>query len=124
MSAIVVHAANSLALLGRYNKQLWSDISHSLDELPETNKSKTRKILLEGQHSSSEIIDCTIDIAAMGFRLLAGSAVLRRQGWLKATNLRPEVQTKILDLPYDGEALFGKHVDDALQRIQADTDTA
>ncbi|KAJ1080692.1 hypothetical protein NDU88_000886, partial [Pleurodeles waltl] len=83
-----------------------------------------RKILQEGERTSEEIIDCTLDIASTGFRQLAGAAVLRRQGWLKATSFRPEVQSRILDMPYDGESLFGKHVDDALQAIKTDTDTA
>lgn len=64
-----------------------------------------------------------MDIASLGFRQLAG-AVLRHQGWLKATTFCPEVQGKILDMPFDGESLFGKHIDDALQAIKTDTDTA
>lgn len=65
-----------------------------------------------------------MDMASLGFRQLAGAAVLRRQGWLKSTNFCPEVQSKILDMPFDGDSLFGKHVDEALQELKKDTDTA
>ena len=71
------------------------------------------KLLQEGERVSAEIIDCVLDISLTGFRQLAGAAVLRRQGWLKATSFRPEVQQKILDMPYNGIDLFGKHVDEA-----------
>lgn len=123
MSALTVRASNSLALLGCYNRQMWADIAPYLAALPDDSKEEAKKILLEGERSASEI-DCAMDIASTGFRQLAGAAVLRRQGWLKATSFRPEVQTKILDMPYDGQLLFGTHIDEALQGIKKDTETA
>lgn len=82
------------------------------------------KILQEGERISAENIDCAVDVSSTGFRKLAGAAVLRRQGWLKATSFRQEVQTKIIDMPYDGESLFGHHIDEALQTLKKDTDTS
>lgn len=119
-----VRASNALAILARYDRQLWSDIASYLDMLPEDKIQEARKILAEGERSASEIIDISMDIASLGFRQLAGAAVLRRQGWLKSTNFRPEVQSKILDMPFDGDSLFGRHVDEALQELKKDTDTA
>lgn len=124
MASLLVRAANALAILGRYDHQLWCALSPYLDQLPQDSKMEVKKILQEGEVTSSEIINCAMDIATTAFRSLAGAAVLRRQGWLKATWFRPEVQNKILDLPFDGEALFGKHVDGALQDIKKDTETA
>lgn len=124
MSAPTVRASNSLALLGPYNRQMWSDIAPYLNDLPQDIKEEAREVLLEGERSASEIIGCAMGIASTGFRQLAGAVVLRRQGWLKATTFRPEVPTKILDRPYDGQELFGKHIDEALQGIKKDTDTA
>lgn len=69
-------------------------------------------------------MDCAMDIASTGSRQLAGAAVLCRQGWLRAINFRPEVQTKIIYLPYDGEVLFGNHVDEALKTTKTDKDIA
>lgn len=103
---------------------MWSDIAAYMDDLPQAVKEEAKKVLLEGERSASEIIDCAMDIASTGFRQLAGAAVLRRQGWLKATTFRPEVQAKILDLPFDGQDLFGPHIDEALQGIKKDNDTA
>ncbi|KAJ1126111.1 hypothetical protein NDU88_004520 [Pleurodeles waltl] len=95
-----------------------------LDLLPEDVKVEAKKVLQEGERIAAEIIDSAIDISLTGFRQLAGAAVLRRQGWLKSTSFRPEVQSRVLDMPFDGESLFGKHVDDMLQAIKTDTDTA
>lgn len=119
MAATTVRAANSLAILGRYDRQMWSDIAPLI---PEPSKAEALLILQEGERISSEI-DCAVDISPTGFRQLAGAAVLGQQGWLKATSFRQEVQMKILNMPYDGESLFGQHVDEALQMIK-DTDTA
>lgn len=124
MSALSIRAANSLALLGRYNRQIWADIAPYLGAIPEDQKDEVKKILLEGERSASEMIEVALDIASTGFRQLAGAAVLRRQGWLKATAFRPEVQAKVLDMPFDGERLFGEHIDDMLQGIKKDTETA
>ncbi|KAJ1148088.1 hypothetical protein NDU88_000929 [Pleurodeles waltl] len=124
VTAVTVKAANSLAILGRYDRQMWADMSAFLDLLPEDVKVEAKKVLQEGERVSAEIIDSAIDISLTGFRQLAGAAVLRRQGWLKATSFRPEVQSRVLDMPFDGESLFGKHVDDMLQAIKTDTDTA
>lgn len=124
MAAASIKAANSLAIIGRYDRQMWSDFAEFIDLIPEDRRQEARKILLEGERAASEVIDCALDVANVGFRQLASAAVLRRQGWLRATSFRPEVQTKILDMPYDGESLFGKHIDDALLAIKTDTDTA
>ncbi|XP_078520177.1 uncharacterized protein LOC144784935 [Lissotriton helveticus] len=124
MASLLVRAANALAILGRYDRQMWCDMEPFVDLLPEPTKEDAKKVLAEGEKSSAEVIDCAMDIASTAFRALAGSAVLRRQGWLKATWFRQEVQNRVLDLPFDGEMLFGKHVDDTLQNIKKDTDTA
>ena len=87
------------------------------------SKTEALKIIQEGERAFSEAIDCAMDISFNEFRQLAGAAVPRRQGWLKATSFRPEVQQRILDMPYYGIDLFGKHVDEALQNIKSDTDT-
>ncbi|XP_078523024.1 uncharacterized protein LOC144792043 [Lissotriton helveticus] len=123
-AAASIKAANSLAILARYDRQMWSDLSEYLDLFPEDHQQEVRRIVLEGERAASEIIDCALDISNTNFRQLSGAAVLRRQGWLRATTFRPEVQTKILDMAYDGDSLFGKHIDDALLAIKTDTETA
>lgn len=92
--------------------------------LLEPSRSEARKILQDGEQTSAEIIDAAVDVASTGFRQLAGATVLRRQGWLRSTSFRPEVQAKIIDMPFNGELLFGQHVDDALNAIKKDTETA
>ncbi|XP_078537214.1 uncharacterized protein LOC144822994 [Lissotriton helveticus] len=124
IAATTIKVANSLAILGIYERQMWSDILPYVEKLPEPDRAEAKKILQEGECVSSEMIDAAVDVAATGFRQLAGAAVLRRQGWLRATSFRQEVQSRILDMAYDGEHLFGKHLDDALEAIKKDTDTA
>lgn len=123
IAATTVWAANSLAILCRYDRQMWSDISPYINMLPEPSKAEALRILQEGEQASAEIIDSAMDVASTGFRQLAGAAVLRQQGWLKSTSFCQEVQTKVMDIPFDGESLFGQHVDNALQAIKKDTET-
>lgn len=123
-AAASIRAANALAIIGRYDRQMWNDIAGLINLVPEDQREDARKILLEGERAASETIDCALDIANTSFRKLPGAAVLRHKGWLKATPFRPEVQTKILDMAYDGDSLFGKHINDALLAITNDTDIA
>lgn len=46
-SGATVPAANALAILARYDRQMWSDITQYLDLLPEDKCLEARKILLE-----------------------------------------------------------------------------
>lgn len=109
IAATTVRAANSLAILGRYDRQLWSNISPYINMLPEPSKAEALRILQEGEQTSAEIIDAAMDVASTGFRQLAGAAVLRRQGWLKSTSYRQDVQAKIKDMPFDGESVWPAH---------------
>ena len=43
---------------------------------------------------------------------------------MKSTSFRQEVESKVLDMPFDGKTLFGKHVDEALQGLKTDMDRA
>ncbi|XP_078497110.1 uncharacterized protein LOC144753222 [Lissotriton helveticus] len=101
MASTTVRAANALAILGRYDRQMWADMSAFVALVPDASKAEALQLLQEGQRTSEEI-DCAVDIACTGFRQLAGAAVLRRQDWLRSTSFPQEVQAKILDMPYDG----------------------
>lgn len=104
MAETTIKAARALAIIERYDRQMWSDMASLLDLIPDDRKQEARKILIEGERAASETIDCAMDIANTGFCQLAGAAVLRRQGWLKATTFRPEVQSNVLDMAFDGDA--------------------
>ena len=60
-------------------------------------------IVKQGAKASAAIINTTMDVFNSGFSQLAGTAVLRRQGWLGSTSFHPEVQPRILDIPFNGQ---------------------
>lgn len=124
LAAAAIKAANALALVSRFNRQMWSDIAPILAHLPDNKKEEATVILQDSARAASESIDMPTDISSIGFRQMVGAVSLRRQGWLKATSFRPEVQVKIVDMPFDGENLFGKHIDEALKGMKDYTDTA
>ncbi|XP_069489774.1 uncharacterized protein [Ambystoma mexicanum] len=92
--------------------------------LPTELQEETRVIISDGEATFDHMIDAAMDIAESGFGQMARGTVLRRQAWMKATNLRPEVQAQILDMPFDAQDLFGKKIDNHLKGIKADTDAA
>lgn len=123
LAATSIRTSNAMAILGRYDRRTWSDISTLLEYLPEDKQKEANDIFWEVERASSELSEIAMDVSSTAFRQMAGAAVLRRQGWLKATTFHPEVQAKVLDMPFDGECLFGKHIDEKLQSIKKDTDT-
>lgn len=110
--------------MARYDRELWFKIAPLLDFLPDDKRAEALEILQEGEVASDHAITVATDIADTGFRQLGNGVCLRRRGWLKATDFRQDVQTRVLDMPFDGNNLFGKAVDDSLQAIKADTETA
>ena len=81
-------------------------MTHILNKLPADDKEEAMKIL-HLVSVSWQVLQSYID-----------------SGGLKSTYFRPEVQSKVLAMAYDGEQLFGKPVDKALQAIKSDTATA
>ncbi|KAJ1099963.1 hypothetical protein NDU88_005054 [Pleurodeles waltl] len=67
MALLIIRAFNSLAIIGRYDRQLWVDIAPYLDQLPEESKLEAKKVLQEGERSSAKVIDCVMDIATTAF---------------------------------------------------------
>ncbi|KAJ1099793.1 hypothetical protein NDU88_004888 [Pleurodeles waltl] len=54
-----------------------------------------------------------------------GTAVVaRRQAWLRNSGFSSDVQSTLLDLPFDGDKLFGAKADSALERFKESRATA
>ncbi|XP_069478563.1 protein archease isoform X1 [Ambystoma mexicanum] len=123
-AATTIKAANALAIVARYDRELWFTIAPLLNFLPDDKRAEALEILQEGEVASDHAITAATDIADTGFRQLGNGVCLRRRGWLKATDFRQDVQTRVLDMAFDGNNLFGKAVDESLQAIKTDSETA
>ncbi|XP_069499391.1 nucleolar and coiled-body phosphoprotein 1-like [Ambystoma mexicanum] len=123
-AATTIKAANALAIVARYDRELWFKLAPILDFLPDDKRAEALEILQEGEVASDHAITVATDIADTGFRQLGNGVCLRQRGWLRATDFRQDVQTRVLDMPFDGNNLFGKAVDESLQAIKTDTETA
>lgn len=60
------------------------------------------------------------DLAAHGY---AHGICSRRSTWLRLTGLKPEVQRKIMNLPFNGSSLCGAHADDEVSKMKTELDT-
>lgn len=52
-------------------------------------------------------------------RAMARSVALRRHAWLRYGGFPENVQERLRDLPFDGDALFDSHADSAVHRLMS-----
>lgn len=78
MASLLVRAANALAIMGRYDCQLWTSC-HSLTSCHRTPSWKPKRSC-KREKLPQQRIDCAMDIATTAFCSLAGATVLCCQG--------------------------------------------
>lgn len=123
-AANVRRIANTQALLARYDRAHYDELEALLQHLPGQYKTKANDLIQEGKLITNTSIRCALDAADTAFRAINNSVLLRRHAWLRISRFKPEVQTTILNQPFDQEHLFGPSVDSSLEKMRKDTDTA
>ena len=72
---------------------------------------------------SNATITCAADAADTAARSINTAVTIRRHAWLKNSGFKPEVQQQLLNLPFDGEHLFGPKVDKTMEKLKKDLET-
>lgn len=116
--------SNTQALLGRYDHAHWDEMEQFIQFLPQEHKAKAQDLVREGQLISNNQIRCSLDAADTSARPVNTSVLLRRHAWLRISGFKPEVQTSILNTPFDKEHLFGPVVDSSLKKMKKDAEVA
>ncbi|KAJ1149390.1 hypothetical protein NDU88_002200, partial [Pleurodeles waltl] len=75
-------------------------------------------LLSDAEAAATQVIQSGLDASDSVARAMGTSIVLRRQAWLRSSGFSTDVQTTLLDLPFDGDKLFGAKVDSALERFK------
>ncbi|KAJ1095605.1 hypothetical protein NDU88_000764 [Pleurodeles waltl] len=110
--SLAFKATNATCILGRYVHALMEDISSSFTELPQG----LLDVVSDAQAAATQIIQAGLDTTDSVARAMGTTVVARRQAWLRNSGFSADVQSTLLDLPFDGDKLFGAKADSALER--------
>ena len=113
-----------MGLLSRYNRATWDEMQDLLQHLPEEYKKRGENVVNEGRYISNATIKCALDGVDTAARGINTSVMLRRHAWLRISGFKPELQQHILNVPFDGEQVFGPAVDTQFEKIKKNTNTA
>ncbi|KAJ1173375.1 hypothetical protein NDU88_005211 [Pleurodeles waltl] len=116
--------ANSQALLARYDRAHWDEMQHFIEHLPKEFQKRAQQIVEEGQTISNNQIRSAMDSADTAARTVNAAVTIRRHAWLRTSGFKPEIQQAVLNMPFNGQQLFGPEVDTAIDKLKKDTDTA
>lgn len=73
------------------------------------SKRKGSKYFMSKGHTSTVMIDVTMNIASSGFHRLLGTSLRSLQEYRRGPLLWPEGQNIVLHIPFDGEELYIWH---------------
>ncbi|KAJ1180645.1 hypothetical protein NDU88_005865 [Pleurodeles waltl] len=118
--SLALKATNATCILGRYIHALMDDISSSFMELPQG----LLDVVSDAQAAATQIIQSGLDTTDSVARAMGTAVVARRQAWLRNSGFSADVQSTLLDLPFDGDKLFGAKADSALERFKESRATA
>ncbi|KAJ1112338.1 hypothetical protein NDU88_000606 [Pleurodeles waltl] len=118
--SLALKATNATCILGRYVHALMDDISSSFTELPQG----LLDFFSDAQAAATQIIQSGLDTTDSVARAMGTAVVARRQAWLRNSGFSADVQSTLLDLPFDGDKLFGAKADSALERFKESRATA
>ncbi|KAJ1116790.1 hypothetical protein NDU88_004996 [Pleurodeles waltl] len=118
--SLALKATNATCILGRYIHALMDDISSSFTELPQG----LLDLASNAQAAATQIIQTGLDTTDSVARAMGTTVVARRQAWLRNSGFSADVQSTLLDLPFDGDKLFGAKADSALERFKESRATA
>ncbi|XP_062434016.1 uncharacterized protein LOC134141671 [Rhea pennata] len=104
--------------MARGQVELWKKISALAKPLPRDQQQELQNIVLEGMDLARHQVRAAFDAGETVARAAASGVDARRSAWLQASGFHEEVQTKLENLPYTGENLFGEQVEATLQRAK------
>ncbi|NXX40596.1 LAP2A protein, partial [Tricholaema leucomelas] len=102
--------------MARGQVELWKKVSVLAKELPQDLRQAFQTIALEGTDLARHQLRAAFDAGDTAARAAALAVDAQRSAWLQASSFHEEVQTKLENLPYTGENLFGEKVEAILQR--------
>ncbi|KAJ1187211.1 hypothetical protein NDU88_003990 [Pleurodeles waltl] len=92
-----------------------------MDEIKSTHTEVPQELLSlvsNAQAAATQVIQSGLDTSDSVARAMGTAVAARRQAWLRSSGFSSDVQSTLLDLPFDGDKLFGPNADSALERFK------
>ncbi|KAM6360078.1 uncharacterized protein FN964_005429 [Alca torda] len=117
-AAAALRVVDYQVYMARGQVELWKKVSVLAKSLPQDQHQAFQAIILDGADLARHQVQAALDAGDTVARAAASGVDARRSAWLQASSLHEEVQTKLENLPYTGENLFGEQVEATLQRAK------
>ncbi|KAJ1158112.1 hypothetical protein NDU88_010806 [Pleurodeles waltl] len=118
--SMALKSTNATCILGRYIYALMDEITSTHTEIPQG----LLNLVSDAQAAATQVIQSGLDTTDSVARAMGTAVVTRRQAWLRNSGFSSDVQSTLLDLPFDGDKLFGAKADSALERFKESRATA
>ncbi|NXA27361.1 LAP2A protein, partial [Ibidorhyncha struthersii] len=117
-AAAALRVVDYQVYMARGQVELWKKVSALAKRLPQDQRQAFQAVVLEGADLARHQVRAAFDAGDTVARAAASGVDARRSAWLQASSFHEEVQTKLENLPYTGENLFGEQVEATLQRAK------
>ncbi|KAJ1098777.1 hypothetical protein NDU88_003884 [Pleurodeles waltl] len=118
--SMALKSTNATCILGRYIYALMDEITSTHTEVPQG----LLNLVSDAQAAATQVIQSGLDTTDSVARAMGTAVVTRRQAWLRNSGFSSDLQSTLLDLPFDGDKLFGAKADSALERFKESRATA
>ncbi|XP_009289176.2 PREDICTED: uncharacterized protein LOC103908515 [Aptenodytes forsteri] len=116
--ATALHVVDYQVYMARGQVELWKKVSALAKRLLQDQHQAFQDVILEGTDPARHQVQAAFDAGDTVARAAAWGVDAWRPAWLQASSVHEEVQTKLENLPYAGENLFGEQVEATLQRAK------
>ncbi|KAJ1150323.1 hypothetical protein NDU88_003117 [Pleurodeles waltl] len=106
--------ANATCILGRYIHAIMDATKTVLPDMCQDLCS----LLSDARVAATQVIQTGLDTTDSIARAMGTSVASRRHVWLRTSGFSTDVQSMLLDLPFDGAKLFGSKADSSLERFK------
>ncbi|XP_053143136.1 E2F-associated phosphoprotein isoform X1 [Hemicordylus capensis] len=117
-AALQLRIADYQACMSRYQYFLWEKLTPFFEYLPEDKRKLATGFQNEAFDLARQQICSTLHLGDCASRVMASAISLRRHAWLRSSGLDPETCSRIEDLPFNGDVLFGSRTNDIVKRAQ------
>ena len=117
-SSSALWLVNTACILTRYTHNLWDTVASVLPQVPPEVRTTLEQAVKEGRDTAKFTIRSGLDTTDYVGRAMASSMELRHYAWLCSTDFSNAVQTRLMEMPFDGVRMFGEKANTALEHFK------
>ncbi|EMP38756.1 hypothetical protein UY3_04075, partial [Chelonia mydas] len=118
LTTLQFRVAKYLALLAKYNYDIYGKLSSFIAKLPEEKQSQFQAIVDKGQLIAKTALEVSLDVMGTVARTTVMDVVMHWEAWLQSSGIPKALQNKVKDLPFNREKLFSNKTDEVLHSVK------